>query len=392
MSERMRLESLIGIEHLLSPEEKAARDSVRHWVDERFRPRVTAAHRNAQFPMELIGELADLGVFGANLTGFGCAGMSNVAYGLVLQELERGDSGLRSLCSVQGSLVMYPILSFGDEAQRQKWLPELAAGRLVGCYGLTEPNAGSDPSAMRTTATKDGDLYVLDGSKTWITNSPIADIAVVWAKVTDENDTVRGFVVERGTQGFETPEIKDKLSLRVSPTGEIQLNECRVPATHLLPHSRGLKSPLNCLTQARFGIGWGVMGAATDCFETVLDYGLDRIQFDKPIASFQMYQEKLATMATAITTGQLLALHYGRLKDADRLSHVQVSILKRNNVAAARDIARTARGMLGAVGVSDAYSVMRHMMNLESVYTYEGTHEVHTLGIGRALTGISAFE
>jgi glutaryl-CoA dehydrogenase len=388
----LSLEQLTAIEPLLSDDEKAARDSVRAWVRERFLPRITAAHRAGELPRELIPEVAELGVFGANLQGYGCAGMSNVAYGLVMQELERGDSGLRSLCSVQGALVMYPILTYGDEVQRQKWLPALASGKLIGCFGLTEPSSGSDPSSMRTTARKDGAHYVLDGMKAWITSSPIADLAVVWAKVKDEDDRIRGFVVERGTKGFETPGVEGKWSLRASPTGEIHLNDCRVPAANLLPGSGGLKSPLSCLTQARYGIGWGVTGAALSCFDTALEYGLERRQFGKPIASFQLYQAQLAEMATDLVTSQLLSLHYGRMKDQGKLTPDHVSVLKRHNVQVARDIARKARGMLGAIGITDAFPVMRHIMNLESVYTYEGTHEVHTLAIGRALTGISAFE
>lgn len=385
------LETLLAIEHLLTDDEKAARDSVRHWVDSRYRPLLTEHHRAGTFPMETIPEIAELGLFGANIEGYGCAGMNNVAYGLVLQELERGDSGLRSLCSVQGSLVMYPILAYGSEEQRKKWLPELAAGRMVGCFGLTEPSAGSDPAAMTTTARKDGDTYVLDGMKAWITSSPVADLAVVWAKVTDEDNRIRGFVVERGTPGFETPSVEGKFSLRASPTGEIHLNECRIPAANLLPNSGGLKSPLGCLTQARFGISWGATGAALDCFDTVLKYGLERIAFGKPIAAFQLYQDKLAEMATKIINAQLLSLHYGRLKDEGKLTPVQVSVAKRNNVRSAREIAIEARAMLGGIGITDAYPVIRHLMNIESVYTYEGTHEVHTLAIGRALTGINAF-
>jgi len=388
----LSLEQLTAIEALLSEDEKAARDSVRSWVRERFLPRITAAHRAGELPRELIPEVAELGVFGANIQGYGCAGMNNVAYGLVMQELERGDSGLRSLCSVQGALVMYPILTYGDEAQRQKWLPALATGKLIGCFGLTEPSSGSDPGSMRTTARKDGAYYVLDGMKAWITSSPIADLAVVWAKVKDEDDRIRGFVVERGTKGFETPGVEGKWSLRASPTGDIHLNDCRVPAANLLPGTGGLKSPLSCLTQARYGIGWGVTGAALSCFDTALEYGLERRQFGKPIASFQLYQAQLAEMATDLVTSQLLSLHYGRMKDQGKLTPEHVSVLKRHNVQVARDIARKARGMLGAIGITDAFPVMRHIMNLESVYTYEGTHEVHTLAIGRALTGISAFE
>ena len=317
--------------------------------------------------------------------------MSNVAYALVLQELERGDSGLRSLCSVQGSLVMYAILAFGDDEQRARWLPELARGRLLGCFGLTEPGAGSDPNSMRCTARRDGEAWVLDGIKAWITSAPVADLAVVWARVPEQGGRIRGFVVERGTPGFSTPAVEGKFSLRASPTGELHLSDCRVPAANLLPGSNGLKSPLACLTQARFGIGCSVLGAAVDCFETVQRHGLERVQFGKPLAAFQLYQAQLAEMASAIVGGQVLALHYARLKDAGQLTHVQVSLLKRGNVRIARDVARSARAMLGAIGITDAYPVIRHMMNLESVYTYEGTHEVHTLALGRALTGIEAF-
>lgn len=391
MAYPMSLEALLNWEHLLSEEEIAARDSVRAWVKERYLPALTEAHRQGTFPMELIPELAELGVFGASLEGYGCAGMNPVSYGLVLQELERGDSGLRSLCSVQGSLCMYPIFTFGSEAQRQKWLPKMAAGELIGCFGLTEPSAGSDPAAMKTTAKKDGDHYVLDGMKAWITNSPIADLAIIWAKVIDEDNRIRGFVVERGTKGFDTPEVEGKFSLRASPTGEILLNDCRVPAENLLPESGGLKSPLMCLSQARFGISFGATGAAIDCFQTVLDYGMERIAFGKPIAGFQLYQDKLAEMATKIINSQLLALHYARIKENGKLDPAQVSLCKRHNVRAAREIASEARAMLGGIGITDSYPVIRHMMNLESVYTYEGTHEIHSLALGRALTGINAF-
>lgn len=391
-AERISLEALTAIEAQLSDEEKAARDTVRGWVRSRFLPRLTEAHRKGTFPTELLPEIAELGLFGANIQGYDCAGVNNVAYGLMMQELERGDSGLRSLCSVQGSLVMYPILKFGSEAQRKKYLPELARGKLIGCFGLTEPLAGSDPGSMKTTARKDGNTYVLDGMKAWITNAPLAHLAVVWAKVVDEDNRIRGFIVERGAKGFNTPEVEGKFSLRASATGEVQLNDCRIPASNLLPESGGLKSPLSCLTQAREGIAVGVTGAAIDCFETVLEYGLERRQFNKPIASFQLYQAQLAEMATQIVTSQLLSLHYSRLKDQGKLTPVQVSLHKRNNVRVARDIAHSARAMLGGIGITDAYSVIRHLMNIESVYTYEGTHEIHTLAIGRALTGISAFE
>ena len=392
MSAQIPLDDILAIEHLLSEDEKLARDTIRSWIKERYRPLLNQAHRDGTFPVEVIPEIAQLGVFGANIEGYDCAGMNNVSYGLVMQELERGDSGLRSLVSVQGALVMYPILAFGNEEQRQKYLPKLAKGEFVGCFGLTEPMAGSDPGSMKTTAKKDGDVYVLDGVKAWITSSPIAEVAVVWAKCVDEDNIIRGFIVERDFNGFTTPNIEGKFSLRASPTGEIHLNDCRVPAANMLEASGGLKSPLSCLTQARYGIGWGVAGAAMDCYQTVLDYGLERIQFKQPIASFQLYQSYLAEMATQLVNMQLLALHYGRLKDANALSPVQVSMLKRHNVGAARKIASDARSMLGGIGITDAYPVMRHMMNLESVYTYEGTHEIHTLSLGRALTGIGAFD
>ncbi len=385
------LDEMLAIEEMLEEDERAVRDSVRAWVKDRFAPQITEAHRNGRFPLELMPEIAELGVFGANIDGYGCAGINNVAYGLIMQELERGDSGLRSLCSVQGALVMYPILTFGDEEQRQRYLPKLASGEFIGCFGLTEPGPGSDPAAMKTTARLDGEHYVLDGVKAWITNSPIADLAVVWAKVENEDGRIRGFIVERDTKGFRTPEIDGKWSLRASPTGEIHLDDCRIPKENLLPNSGGLKSPLMCLTQAREGIAWGITGPALECFETVLEYGLERIAFGKPIAGFQLYQQHLAEMATTIVNCQLMNLHFGRLKDRGLLTPVQVSMHKRHNVAASREIASTARGMLGAIGITDAFPVMRHIMNIESVYTYEGTHEVHTLALGRALTGHNAF-
>ncbi|MEE2961468.1 MAG: acyl-CoA dehydrogenase family protein [Myxococcota bacterium] len=391
MSKPQSLEDLLAIEHLFTDEEKAIRDSVRSWIKERFLPALTPAHREGTFPMELIPEIAELGAFGASIDGYGCAGLNNVAYGLVLQELERGDSGLRSLTSVQGSLVMYPILAFGNDGQRNKWLPKLASGEMIGCFGLTEPGAGSDPAAMTTTAKRDGDTYVLNGIKSWITNSPISHVAVVWAKDLDDDNRIRGFVIERGAKGYDTPYIEGKFSLRASPTGEIHLTDCRIPAANILPDSNGLKSPLMCLTQAREGIAWGVTGPALDCYETVLNYGKERIAFGKPIAQFQLYQAKLAEMATMIVNSQLMSLHFGRLKDEGKLSPVQVSMHKRHNVECTRKIASMARGMLGGIGITDAYPVIRHLMNIESVYTYEGTHEVHTLAIGRALTGLNAF-
>ena len=389
---KIELESILAMEDLLGDEERAVRDSVRQWVRDRFLPEIKESHRAGTFPMHLLPELGELGVLGPTVEGYGCAGVNNVTYGLMLQELERGDSGLRSLCSVQGSLVMYPILTFGSDWQRERWLPRLGSGELVGCFGLTEPSAGSDPAAMSTTAVKDGDAFVLNGVKAWITNSPVADLALVWAKVKNQDDRIRGFVVERGTAGFETPEIEGKFSLRASPTGEIHLTDCRVPASHLLPESNGLKSPLMCLTQAREGISWGITGPAIDCYETVLNYGIERIAFGRPIAGFQLYQAQLAEMSTMIVNSQLMSLHFGRLKDQGKLTPVQVSMHKRHNVECARKIASMARGMLGAIGITDAYPVMRHLMNIESVYTYEGTHEIHTLALGRALTDIGAFQ
>jgi glutaryl-CoA dehydrogenase len=391
MSVQQTLDTIMALEDLFTDEEKAVRDSIREWVRERFLPQLKEHHRAGTFPLELLTEIGEIGAFGANINGYGCAGLNNVSYGLVMQELERGDSGLRSLCSVQGALVMYPILTFGNDDQRNKYLPKLATGEMIGCFGLTEPNAGSDPASMNTFAIKDGDHYVLNGEKAWITNSPIAHLAVIWAKDRSDNDRIRGFIVERGTEGFETPYVEGKFSLRASPTGEIILNDCRIPAENILPESNGLKSPLMCLTQAREGIAWGITGPALDCFETVLQYGIDRIAFDQPIANFQLYQHKLAEMATMITNSQLMNLHFGRLKDAGKLTPVQVSMHKRHNVEKAREIASMARGMLGGIGITDAYPVIRHMMNIESVYTYEGTHEVHTLALGRALTGLNAF-
>ena len=378
------------LDTLLSDEEKMVRQSVRSYVDDRIRPIIAACYEEGRFPAELIPELAELGLFGANLPEkYGCAGVSNVAYGLITQELEAADSGLRSFVSVQGALCMYPIYEFGTEEQRLKWLPRMAAGEVIGCFGLTEPNSGSDPGSMRTTAKKVAGGWLLDGSKAWITNGTIADIAIVWAKTDD--GTIRGFLVEKGTAGFSAPEVKHKMSLRASVTSELFFQDCLIPEENLLPGTRGLKSPLMCLTQARYGIAWGGIGAARDCYQTALDYAKQRVQFDRPIASFQLTQQKLATMITEITKAQLLALQLGRLKDAGLMDPVQVSMAKMNNVSMALDCARVARSILGANGITSDYSIMRHMCNLESVYTYEGTHEVHMLSIGRQVTGLSAF-
>jgi glutaryl-CoA dehydrogenase len=391
-SEPLSLDQLLSIDPLLSDEERMIRDTVRRFVRERYLPRAAELFEEEKFPIDLVPEIASMGLLGATLTGYGCAGMGSVAYGLALQELEYGDSGLRSFVSVQGSLAMWPIWKYGSEAQKQKYLPKMAAAELIGCFGLTEPDSGSDPGSMKTMARSDGDHYVLTGTKMWITSSPIADLAVVWAKV-DGGDasSIRGFVVERGTPGFETPTVHGKMSLRASPTGEIVLNEARVPRANVLPGAVGLKGPLGCLTQARFGIAWGALGAARCCFETAVSYARERVQFGQPIASKQLVQEQLVEMATEIAKGQIMALHYGRLKDQGGITPVQVSLCKKNNVGKALQIARAARGILGGNGILLDYPVIRHMLNLESVYTYEGTNEVHTLILGNALTGHNAF-
>lgn len=390
--EPLSLDELISIDALLSEEERMIRDTVRRFVRERYLPRAAELFEEEKFPTDLIPELAAMGLLGASLTGYGCAGMNSVAYGLALAELEYGDSGLRSFVSVQGSLSMWPIWKYGSEEQKQRFLPKMAAAELIGCFGLTEPDSGSDPSSMKTRARTDGDGYVLSGTKMWITSSPIAHLAVVWAKVDDgDAASIRGFIVERGMKGFETPAIHGKMSLRASPTGEIVLHEVRVPKENMLPGVVGLKGPLGCLTQARFGISWGTLGAARCCYETALSYARERVQFGKPIASRQLIQEELVEMATEIAKGQLMALHYARLKDTTGISPIQVSLCKKNNVLWALKIARTARSILGGNGILLDYPVIRHMLNLESVYTYEGTNEIHTLILGNALTGHNAF-
>ncbi len=377
------------VDELLSEEEKLVRDTVRSFVSEKVVPIIDKHFEDATFPMELVPEMASIGLFGANLPEeYGCAGMNNVAYGLVMQELERGDSALRSFASVQGALVMYPIYSFGSEGQKKYWLPRLAAGEKIGCFGLTEPDHGSDPGGMITRAVKKGDRWVLNGAKSWITNGTIADVAVVWAKV---NDEVHGFLVETGTSGFTAPEIKHKMSLRASITSQLILEDCSIPEENLLPKSSGLKSPLMCLNQARYGIAWGALGAAMACYHTALEYAKARVQFDRPIGGYQLVQEKLVFMLTEITKGQLLALQLGRLKDAGKLHYAQTSLAKRNNVAISLDIARLARDTLGANGISLEFPVIRHMCNLESVKTYEGTHDIHTLILGQEITGLNAF-
>ena len=379
----LRIDSLFGEQELL------VRQTARRFVDERVLPLIRDCFREARFPKHLIPEMAGLGFLGANLEGYGCAGMSNVEYGLLMQEIERGDSGLRSFVSVQGALVMYPILTYGSKEQRQRWLPRLQQGEAIGCFGLTEPGFGSNPGGMLTRARRDGSHWILDGEKTWITNGSVADVAVVWAR-TDEG--IRGFLVERGTPGFTSSEIHGKLSMRASVTSSLAFHECRISLDSALPEARGLKAALMCLTQARYGIGWGTIGAAMDCYETARSYAVERKQFDnQPIASHQLVQEKLAWMITEITKAQLLALHVGRLKDRGQAEPAHISMLKRNNAAIALDCARLARDLLGANGITDEYPVMRHMCNLETVKTYEGTDHIHALAIGERVTGIGAY-
>ena len=380
----------LDFDSLLSDEEKLARKSVRQFVDEQVLPIIVRHDREGTFPMELVPEMAKLGLFGASLKGYGCAEMSNVEYGLVTQELERGDSGIRSFASVQSALVMYPIYAFGSDQQKDKWLPALQQGKAIGCFGLTEPQFGSNPGGMLTRAAKSGDSYVLNGEKMWITNGSIADVAVIWAKCEDEK--VRGFLVEKGTPGYKAWAIHGKQSLRASVTSGLAMTDCKIPASNLLPGVQGLRGPLSCLDQARYGIGWGAIGAAMACYDTALRYAKERKQFaDRPIASHQLVQEKLVWMITEITKAQFLALQAGRLKDQGRVHPSHISMLKMNNVWMARETARLAREVLGANGIVDDYVIMRHMNNLESVYTYEGTHDIHKLVIGERITGISAF-
>ena len=387
------------IDDLLTDEERMVRDTVRRFVDERVIPVIEKHFEEATFPTHLIPEMAELGLFGGNLPEeYGCANMNNVAYGLVMQELERGDSGLRSFVSVQGALVMYPIFTFGSEEQKRKWLPALAKGETIGCFGLTEPDHGSDPGGMETRARRTGKGWVLNGTKRWITNGTIADVAIVWAKTdndgNDDNDgnNIRGFIVETKTPGFQAPEIKKKLSLRASVTSDLILDDVLVPETNVLPKSAGLKSPLMCLNQARYGIAWGGIGAAMACYECAVEYTRGRTQFDKPIAQFQLVQEKLAHILTEITKGQLLAWRLGRLKDEGKLHFAQTSMAKRNNIRVGLETARLARDLMGANGITLEYPVFRHMCNLESVYTYEGTDHIHTLILGEQITGLPAFK
>jgi glutaryl-CoA dehydrogenase len=377
------------IDDLLTEEERLVRATVSRFVDERFLPIVADHYERASFPMEIVPELARLGVFGMHLQGYGAAGMSNVVYGLACQELERGDSGLRSFVSVQGSLCMFPIHRYGSEEQKQRWLPFMARGEVIGCFGLTEPEFGSNPAGMSTRARRDGDDWVITGTKRWITNGNVAHLAIVWART---EAGIRGFLVETGTKGFQAHEIHHKLSMRASVTSELILDDVRVPARNELPGAQGLKAPLSCLNEARYGIVWGVLGAAVACYRSALDYAKARVQFDRPIAGYQLTQEKLVNMLTEITKGQLLALQLGRLKDQGKATATQISMAKLNNVREALQIAREARTILGANGISLEYPVMRHMNNLETVLTYEGTSEIHMLAIGEEITGLSAFK
>src|SRR6266700_2611230 len=387
----------IELDSLLSDDERLVRDTARRFIEDNLVPIIEQCNRDGRFPRELVKPMADLGFFGASLKGYGCAGMGNVEYGLVMQELERGDSGVRSFVSVQSALVMYPIYAFGSDAQKDQWLPPMAKGEKIGCSGLPEPDFGANPSGMRTRAKKVGNEYVLNGEKMWITSGSIADVAVIWAKTDDSGDpndasSVRGFLVETDRPGFRAEDIHGKWSLRASVTSSLSLQDVHIPASNLLPKSGGLKSPLMCLNQARYGIAWGAVGAAMACYDCALQYSLFRKQFhDQPIASHQLIQEKLASMITEITKGQLLVLQVGRLKDQEKVRHQHISMAKRNNVWMALECARLSRDILGANGVADEYPIMRHMMNLESVKTYEGTHDIHTLIIGQSVTGIDAF-
>ena len=378
------------IDSLFSEQELLVRQTARQFVEDRVIPIIRDCYRDARFPKELIPEIGRLGFLGANLEGYGCAGLSNVEYGLIMQEIERGDSGLRSFVSVQGALVMYPILTYGSAEQKDRWLPKMQSGEAIGCFGLTEPGFGSNPAGMQTRAEPDGDHWILNGEKTWITNGSVADIAIIWARA---EDGIRGFLVEKDTPGFTSSEIHGKLSMRASVTSSLALSDCRVPASAMLPGAKGLKGPLSCLSQARYGIGWGVLGAAMDCYETARQYSIMRKQFDnRPIASHQMVQEKLAWMITEITKAQLLAIQAGRVKDQGKIDPAHISMLKRNNVAMALECARLSRDLLGANGIMDEYPIMRHLCNLETVKTYEGTDHIHTLVIGERVTGVAAYK
>jgi len=380
----------LDFDSLLTAEEKLARATARKFVDDEILPIIEQYNREGKFPLHLVPIMAELGFFGANLKGYGCAGMSNVEYGLVMQEIERGDSAIRSFVSVQSALVMYPIYSFGSAEQKEKWIPKMQQGKAIGCFGLTEPQFGSNPDGMLTRATKQGASYVLNGEKMWITNGSIADVALIWAKCEDER--IRGFLVEKGTPGFKAQDVHGKYSLRASVTSSLSMTDCKIPQENVLPGVDGLKGPLSCLNQARYGIGWGAIGAAMGCYDAALTYAKQRKQFNnRPIASHQLVQEKLVWIITEITKAQFLMLQVGRLKDADRVHPSHISMAKMNNVWMARESARTAREILGANGIVEDYCVMRHMANLESVFTYEGTHEIHKLIIGERITGIAAY-
>ncbi len=382
----------IEFDSLLSDEELMVRDTARQFIEDNLIPIIEVCNREGRFPRELVKSMAELGFFGATLQDYGCAGMNNVEYGLVMQEMERGDSGVRSFVSVQSALCMYPIYTFGSEEQKQQWLPAMATGEKLGCFGLTEPDAGSNPGAMRTRARREGHEYVLSGEKMWITSGSIADVAVIWAKNEEQDGKVRGFLVETSRPGFSAQDVHGKWSLRASVTSSLSLQDVRIPCQNILPKSDGLKSALMCLNQARYGISWGALGAAMSCYDTALQYALFRKQFhDQPIASHQLVQEKLVWMLSEITKGQLLALQVGRLKDQGKAGHQHISMAKRNNVWMALECARLARDILGANGIADEYPVFRHLANLESVKTYEGTHDVHTLILGTSITGIDAF-
>jgi len=394
LADRFAGVDFMGLDTLLSEEERAVRDTVRIWVDEHLMPVIGRAYVEGRFPRQLIPGMAELGLFGANLPEeYGCAGLNNVAYGLIMQELERGDSGIRSFASVQGALVMYPIHAFGSEDQKRRWLPRLATGAEIGCFGLTEPDFGSNPAGMLTTARQTADGWVLNGTKMWITNGSQASVAIVWAKTGAMDDTraIRGFIVPTSTPGYTAKDQEGKLSLRASDTSEIHLEDVRLPADAVLPQSGGLKSPLKCLSQARFGIAWGAVGAAMACYDEALRYARQRVMFARPIAGTQIQQVRLVDMLTEITKAQLLALQLGRLKDAETVTPEQISLAKRNNVNMATECARESRRLLGANGILVEYHSMRHLANLESVYTYEGTHDMHSLIVGQAITGLSAF-
>ncbi len=388
MTEAFEGSDFYELDDLLTEEEKMIRDSVRELVTREVMPCIVEATREGVFPEQVIKPIAEMGLLGANLEGYGCAGLGPIAYGLAMQELERGDSGVRSFVSVQGALAMWPIYAYGSEEQKQHWLPRMATGEAIGCFGLTEPDFGSNPGGMLTRAVKDGNEWVLNGAKMWITNGTMADVAVVWART---EDGIRGFLVEKGTPGYSTQQTKGKFSLRASDTSELIFDDCRIPEHNQLLGAEGLKGPLNCLTQARYGIGWGAIGAAMACFDEVVRYSKSRIQFGKPIGSFQLVQAKLADMLTEITKAQLVSWRLGKLKEAGKAKHYHVSLAKRNNVAIALDIAREARDLLGGNGIIDEYQTMRHMCNLETVKTYEGTHNIHTLVLGEYITGIPAY-